>query len=342
VIARLALTALAAAVVFLAGGALLPRTVAVERSIVIERPPATVFGLVNGFATLADWSPWLERDPDMRFSISEPAWGAGAWFEWRGDPRQVGAGRQQVVSSEPYRHVGIRFEQDQLGVAEIRFDIERLAGGSRLTWRYESDLVQGQGLIGGILSRYFGLFYEHWVGRDLERGLARLARFAVSLPAADYSGLVIERVEAAAADIAFLPVTGDGAPDAKDLAAAYRDLLAWMAAQGIERAGQPLAITRGGNGRLRIDAAFPIVYPADPEGAPAPPVRIGRSPGGAALRVTWRGGYDELAGVYGKLAVWMAVHGLRGGEVTWEQYLSDPALTPPEERVTHIYVLLED
>mgnify|MGYP000025302875 CR=1 FL=1 len=49
-----------------------------------------------------------------------------------------------------------------------------------------------------------------------------------------------------------------------------------------------------------------------------------------------------VGAVYGKIAAWLAVHGLREGGVTWEQYLSDPLVTPPEERETWIYVLLAD
>jgi len=37
----------------------------------------------------------------------------------------------------------------------------------------------------------------------------------------------------------------------------------------------------------------------------------------------------------------MAAHGLGEGRVSWEQYISDPAKTPPREAVTHIYFLID-
>ena len=340
-IPRIALALAAAFVLFLAAGFLLPHSVQVERSIEIERPPATVHGLVDGFATFPAWSPWMERDPDMQYSISDPPTGVGARFAWRGDPRQVGAGEQVVVTSIPYRTVEVRIDSDQLGTAHTRFDVERLAGGARLTWRHETDLLQAEGFINRIFARYFGLFYARWVDRDLEQGLSRLARFAETLPVADFSGLRIERVAAAAEDIVYLTAF-EGRPGPsleQDLADAYRRLLSAMDAQGITRSGQPLTITRATAARWRVDAAVP----AELAGAvPEPPIRTGRSPSGSAVRVLHRGPYEDIAPAYGKIAAWLAVRGLGEGGVTWEQYLSDPLVTPPEERETAVYVLLEE
>lgn len=340
-IARIALALIVAFALFLGGGSLLPRSVQVERSIVIERPPATVHGLVDGFATFPAWSPWMERDPDMQYTISDPATGPGARFEWRGDPRQVGAGAQEVVASAPYRSVEVRVESDQLGVARMQYEVERVAGGARLTWRYATDLVQGEGFIRGTFARYFGLFYARWIERELEQGLIRLARFAATLPDADFAGLRIERVTATGEDIAYLTAFEGRPGQARGdvLAAAYRELLAAMTAQGIARTGQPLTITRSSPDRWRVDVAFPVDFG---DSGPQPPVRAGRSPAGSALRVLHRGPYDEIAPVYGKVAAWMAVHGVGEGGVTWEQYLSDPLETPPDERETGVYVLLAE
>ena len=340
-IPRMLLALLVAFVLFLAVGAMLPSTVAVERSQVIERPPATVHALVDGFATFPAWSPWMERDPDMQYTISEPATGVGARFEWRGDPRQVGSGAQVVVASIPYRTVSIRIDSDQLGTAHTRFEVERLAGGARLTWRHEADLVQEGGFVRGLFKRYFGPFYARWVDRDLSQGLARLARLAESLPAADFSGLRIERVDVPAEQIVYLTAfEGEaGQPFADELAVAWRTLLAAMEEQGIARSGQPLAITRAAAGRWRVDAAFPAVV-GNLE--PLPPVRAGYSPSGQAVEVLHRGPYEKIAPVYAKIAIWLAVHGLREGGVSWEQYLSDPLVTPAEERETRVRVLLAE
>ena len=55
------LAAVVAAVVIV--GLLLPRSVHVERSTVIEAPPSVVFALVNDYRAFNRWSPWARIDP---------------------------------------------------------------------------------------------------------------------------------------------------------------------------------------------------------------------------------------------------------------------------------------
>jgi effector-binding domain-containing protein len=70
-------------------------------------------------------------------------------------------------------------------------------------------------------------------------------------------------------------------------------------------------------------------------------VHAGKSPAGQAVRLVHRGAYNHMPASYEKLAAYMAVHGIKEGRVSWEQYISDPAKTPPGEAVTHIYFLID-
>jgi effector-binding domain-containing protein len=71
-------------------------------------------------------------------------------------------------------------------------------------------------------------------------------------------------------------------------------------------------------------------------------VQAGKSPGGRAVRVIHRGPYSQMPASYAKLAAYMAIHGLQEGRVSWEQYISNPGQTDPEETVTHIYFMIRD
>ena len=62
--------ALVVLIVLLAAiGMMLPRNVHVERSIVIDAPPATVFALVDGYKQFNKWSPWAALDPNAKYTI---------------------------------------------------------------------------------------------------------------------------------------------------------------------------------------------------------------------------------------------------------------------------------
>jgi effector-binding domain-containing protein len=328
--------------IFAAVGLFLPRQVHVERSIAIDRPAATVFTVLNSYRLFEAWSPWASRDPGARYVLSGPVSGVGARLAWSGDPRLTGTGWQEIVSSEPFRRIVMHLDFEHQGVAESYFDIDETGQGVRLTWAFDTDLLEGQNWFGGLLARYFGLFFDRWIGADYEEGLARIEAFVEALPPADFSNLDVAVVEAEPQDILYVRL--DEMPESiaieDRLAAAYREISGFMNDHGVEMAGGPLTITRSNEGAgISLEAAVPaIATSAEPAGR----VRIGRSPGGRAVRAVHHGSQKSVASTYEKLAAWMAAHGLEEGRVSWEHYISDPARTAPEERVTHIYALLAD
>lgn len=329
-------------VLLIGGGLLLPREVHVERSIEIQRPVNTVFTIINRFEAFPAWSPWTDRDPAVEYLFSGPVSGAGARMEWSGDPRQVGTGWMQITESRPNSLVRAHLVLEQQGEAETAFAIERIAGGARITWSFDTDLVAGQGLFGALMSRYFGLFFDRWIGGDFESGLADLKVYIESLPAADFSGIEVELIDVQPADV--LSVSGQGRHDsvavAAALASAYQEVSGFMALHGIQMAAQPLAISRSqGEGEFSFEAAIPVQRV---DIAATGNVVWGTSPAGHSARLVHRGSYDNMHQSYEKLAAWMAAHGYHQGRVSWEQYISDPGRTPVDQLVTHIYFLLEE
>ena len=336
-IKNIALGVLIAFTAFVAGGVLLPETVQVQRSVEIDRPAGTVFTVLNRFEALPVWSPFTERDPNVEYRFSGPREGVGARLEWSGDPRQVGSGWMEVIESRANSHIVSSLFIDRQGEAKTTFNIERIAGGSRLTWILEADLVAGQGLFGSILSRYFGLFFDRWIGEDFSRGLARLRDYVEAMPAADFRGLEVDLVEVVPSDVLFVSGSARGGGDAlsRALADAYREISLFMATHDIEMAAQPMTITRSWDAaEFRFEAAIPVSKRDLPATGN---VRWGKSPGGTAVRVVHHGAYEDMAASYEKLAAWMAAHGFREGRVSWEHYISDPGETPQQELITHIY-----
>ncbi|MEJ8568254.1 SRPBCC family protein [Elongatibacter sediminis] len=322
-------------------GLFLPREVHVERSIVIERPAPTVFALVDGYATFNAWSPWAVQDPTASYQVSGPDRGVGARMEWEGDPRLTGRGEQEIVLSEPYRLVRTRLRFDQQGEADSYFALQAVDAGTRVTWGFDTDLTEGQSALSGLVARYFGLFFDRWIGTDYERGLSNLKAFAEELPDVDISGLDAEILDVEPVEILYIETGSRQDPGdvANALADAYQKIMGFILEHNLETSAQPMAITRAWdeNG-YAFDAAIPAgTNGLDPDGE----VQAGWSPSGHAVRVIHRGPYDRMKPTYDRLAAYMAVHGLKEGSVSWEQYISDPGATPEDELVTHIYFLLE-
>lgn len=327
---------------FITIGLFLPPTVHVERSIEVARPPATVFTLLNGFGFFSAWSPWSERDPGTVYGYSGPVSGPGARMSWSGDPRLVGSGWQEIIESTPWAFIRLRIRHEQIGTASSRFQIDPESNGVLLTWAFEMNLAEGRGFFSALLFRYFGVFFNHWIGTHFESGLQRFKAFAESFPSTDFSDLDVALVEVAPATLLYVPVgrreSAEGV--AASLATAFGEITELMAQQSIEMEAPPLAITRTRDGEaLEFDAAIPI---PDIDVELNGNVRKGPSPSGRAVRVVHRGGYDKLPASYAKLQAYMAASGLGEGPASWEQYVSNPAQTAPGEAVTLIYYLIED
>ncbi len=326
--------------IFVIIGLFLPSGVTVERSALINRPASTVFVLLNSFRAFRAWSPLAVRDPDTEYVFSGPSTGVGARMDWRGDPRQVGKGWQEIIESVPFRRISMRLDFEHQGRALSFFDIEDRRGAAYVTWGFEADLVEGHGFFGGLLARYFGLFFDQWIGSDYEQGLANLKAYAESLPATDFSGLDAEILRVDPVDILYIstrnqPVESDVGTS---LAAAFREIRAFMQENSIEMLSAPMAITRSWDAHtLAMDAAIPVISADVPPGAN---IRAGLSPHGTAVRAVHRGPYETMGSTYEQLSAYMAVNGLEEGRVSWEQYVSDPALTPSTELITHIYFLI--
>jgi effector-binding domain-containing protein/uncharacterized protein YndB with AHSA1/START domain len=328
-------------VIFIAVGLFLPRNIHVERSVHIGRPATLVFALLNGYASFNQWSPWAARDPSAVYTISGPATGVGARLAWSGDPRLTGAGEQEIVATTPPELIRVRFKFENQGEASIQYRLTEDAAGTRVLWSFDTDVAEGQSFFGGIMARYFGLFFDRWLGTDYEQGLANLKRFAESLPGADFTNLEVEILEVEPQTILYVESVSSQAPDniAEALADAYRELTTFIAENELQMSAQPMAISRAWDeSGYSFDAAIPVVAANVP---PTGNVKIGESPSGKVLRVIHRGPYDQMMPTYEKTSAYMGAHGLEDAGISWEQYISDPGITPTEELVTHIYFLLQ-
>ena len=147
---------------------LLPQTVTVERSIVIDAPPEAIFPHVNSLKANEAWSPWLDRDPDIQLAYEGPDEGVGSKLTWASDHPQVGSGTNTITASVPNRRVETALDFGSMGTADAWVDLAPSGGGTEVKWGFTTDL----GL--NPVARWTGLMMDSWVGADYEDGLGRL------------------------------------------------------------------------------------------------------------------------------------------------------------------------
>ena len=317
-------------------GLVLPRTAHVERSIVINARPATVFTVLNGFRQFDQWSPWAEYDPGMKLVFEGPATGVGARYRWNGNA-QVGSGSQEILESTPYRQIRIKlvfgeFPGDFIAV----YTMEAEGENTKLTWAFDADYGNS------VMGRYFGLLSDSMLGPDYEKGLSKLKSFAESLPTDDFSALAIETMDAPS--IAVVSIAARAANETYAigvaLGMAYSRLSGFINVNGLKQAAPPLAIyhgleaSSGKEGVLTFDAAIPVDRT---DVAPGGNIRTGHTQAGLAVRAKYRGPYSGLPVANKQVEAYLAAAGLERDGPRWEQYVSDPGQTPEAELVTHIY-----
>jgi len=326
---------------FFAVGFVLPDKAHVERSVQVQAPACDVFALVNGFRQFDRWSPWADKDPQMKVTMSGPPLGVGARYEWSGN-EAVGSGSQEIVASTPCSEVKTRLMFGGFDKASLAgFVLEPNGAVTRVTWTLDVPLGANP------INHYFGLLIKSKTGPDYESGLNRLRGVAEGGPKGDFSTLQAEVLTLQ--PITYAYVSGSSSTDseaiAKALGAAYGKVGAFMAAAGLKQAGAPLAVTRRWDFQARV-YEFDAGIPVDKADAQAPDkvngkpneVKIGQTYAGLALKAEHHGAYKGMGATYAKIDAYKAAYQLQDNGLSWEQYVSDPGKTPEAQLVTDIYV----
>ncbi|ALN93259.1 SRPBCC family protein [Lysobacter gummosus] len=171
---QIILLAIAALIVlFLAVAAMRPSDFRVERSILIDAPPAAAFAQVQDFHRWPQWSPFENVDPHLRRSYEGAASGEGAIYAWVGN-KDVGEGRMLILETRPDQYIKIQldflkpFEAHNLA----EFTFTPVGARTEVTWA-----MSGRH---NFLFKAIGIFMsmDKMVGGMFEKGLRDLKRLS--------------------------------------------------------------------------------------------------------------------------------------------------------------------
>jgi effector-binding domain-containing protein len=326
------ITVLAGVIVI--GGVFLPSRAHVERSMAVDRPPATVFTLLSSLKTFHDWSPWAAEEPDAIFAFQGPDFGSGARYQWAGD--SIGQAAMTITGAEPYTFVETRLDLGPRGRARMRFGVEAKPGGSVVTWSYDAEF--GLDLIG----RYVGRSFDARIGPQLESGLLRLKAYAERLPGADFADAQAEIVEIPPVPVvtAARQVRGGAAELEAAFATALAEVRRFMADNGLPEAGPPVVVTQRWEPPLWVfEAAVP--YAGEPLEIEGGEIRFDALPGGRVLRGVHHGPAEGVAPLGAKLDAYLRAHRLVRAGPSWEVRVTERGGVAPEEQITELYIPVE-
>ncbi|MEE2787943.1 MAG: SRPBCC family protein [Myxococcota bacterium] len=147
-------------------GFTLPNQFHVERTLVIDAPPATVFPYVNDLENWQRWDPWSQDDPRMvRTFTGGP--GQGQTQSWMS--QASGTGTLEILESTPLRSAKLKLTTRASSYPRfLSFKLVDLGEKTQLTWA-----IDGENSMKPI-GNYFGLGMNRYLGPMYEQGLSNL------------------------------------------------------------------------------------------------------------------------------------------------------------------------
>jgi hypothetical protein len=152
------------AIVFFAGGFLLPKTSVVARSIDVNAPAEKVFPEVASLKAFNQWSPWAAMDKEMKIVFEGPESGVGQKMAW--DSAKMGKGSETITEVVDNKKVVAALDFG-FGTNAATFDLEPSGAGTKVTWTLASTH-------NSPMERWFGLVMGGYIGADFDTGLKSL------------------------------------------------------------------------------------------------------------------------------------------------------------------------
>lgn len=121
--------------------------------------------------------------------------------------------------------------------------------------------------------------------------------------------------------------------------AGYREILSLLEQEGLRPEGPPFARYYNMDmNALDVEFGFPVPEHTEARGR----VLKSRTPSGKAASSLYIGPYNEIEPVYDALIKWTVDNGLTISGESYEIYLNDPAVTPPDQLRTQVCLLLQE
>jgi uncharacterized protein YndB with AHSA1/START domain len=146
-----------------------PSTFSVRRRATVNAPAEKIFAVLSDFHQWRGWSPWENRDPELKRSYEGSDRGKGAVYAWDGN-KNVGAGRMEILEATTPSKILIKLDFFK------PFETHNTAEFTMLPQDNATDVnwaMQGPAPFMHKVMQVF-MNMDKMIGRDFETGLANL------------------------------------------------------------------------------------------------------------------------------------------------------------------------
>lgn len=148
-----------------------PKNYDVSRSISINKPLPEVFSYLKLLKNQDNWSPWAEKDPNMKKTFTGIDGEVGFISAWIGN-KEVGEGEQEITGIVKNKVVNsqLRFLKPFKSTSDAYLKVEEEGVGTKVTWGFSGE----NKFPISIMMLFMNM--DKSVGKDFEYGLNKLKK----------------------------------------------------------------------------------------------------------------------------------------------------------------------
>lgn len=146
-----------------------PKSYNVNRSIVINKPLPHVFSYLKYLKNQDNWSPWAEKDPNMKKTFTGTDGEIGFVSSWIGN-KDVGEGEQEITGIEENKVINsqLRFLKPFKSTSDAYLTVDKDGENTKVTWGFA-----GKNKFPMSIMMLF-MNMDKMIGKDFEYGLNKL------------------------------------------------------------------------------------------------------------------------------------------------------------------------
>ncbi len=150
-----------------------------SRSIVIKAPKAVIWKNVSLYANRNKWSPWVERDPNMKMTLDGTDGTVGTKHSWEGN-KEVGKGSETFTKIDEMSLIEshLHFLEPWEAESDAFVSLKDTNDGVIVTWGFAGKMPRPW----NIISVFMNMDAE--IGKDFTHGLGKLKTLCESEAAA--------------------------------------------------------------------------------------------------------------------------------------------------------------
>ncbi len=147
-----------------------PKSYNVSRSIEISKALPEVFDYLKYLMNQDAWSPWFERDPNMKKKCIGNDGEVGFVSSWESDHKQVGSGEQEIISITENKVIKtqLRFLKPFKSTSDAFIKVEAAGNATKVIWGFSGS----NKFPVSIMMLFMNI--DKAIGKDFEIGLAKL------------------------------------------------------------------------------------------------------------------------------------------------------------------------